>query len=117
MATTLFVVVGSQVPGVGGDVRIVVGVVPFFVLFLGVMAVLGVGVARVFRLGVRDGRAVVFTGATRNSLVVLPLALALPDAYDLAAVVVVTQTLVEVVGMVVYVRVVPRLLPSVGRAK
>lgn len=52
-----------------------------------------------------------FTGATRNSLVVLPLALALPDALAVAAAVVVTQTLVEVIGMVVYVRAVPRLLP------
>lgn len=59
-----------------------------------------------------DGRAIVFTGATRNSLVVLPLALALPDTLAVAAVVVVTQTLVEVIGMVVYVRTVPRLLPA-----
>lgn len=53
-----------------------------------------------------------FTGATRNSLVVLPLALALPDRLAIAAVVVVTQTLVEVAGMVVYVRAVPQLLPT-----
>ena len=57
-------------------------------------------------------RALVFSGATRNSLVVLPLALALPAGYELAAAVVVTQTLVEVVGMVVYVRVIPNLIPS-----
>ena len=53
-----------------------------------------------------------FTGATRNSLVVLPLALALGDDYALTAAVIVTQTLVEVLGMVVYVRAVPRLVPS-----
>ncbi|MFF4776314.1 hypothetical protein ACFY05_25975 [Microtetraspora fusca] len=53
-----------------------------------------------------------FTGATRNSLVVLPLAPALPDALAIAAAVVVTQTLVGVVGVVIYVRVLPpRLLP------
>ncbi len=52
-----------------------------------------------------------FSGVTRNSLVVLPLALALPVGFEAAAVVVVTQTLVEVIGMVVCVRVVPRLLP------
>jgi hypothetical protein len=51
-------------------------------------------------------------GATRNTLVVLPLAFALPDALTIAAVVVVTQTLVEVVGMEIYVRMVPRLLPD-----
>ncbi|MGB7363451.1 MAG: arsenic resistance protein, partial [Rhodococcus sp. (in: high G+C Gram-positive bacteria)] len=57
-------------------------------------------------------RALVFSGATRNSLVVLPLALALPPALSLAAVVVVTQTLVELIGMVLYVRYVPRLVPD-----
>jgi ACR3 family arsenite efflux pump ArsB len=75
------------------------------------MAFAGWIVARVFQLDPLGGRAIVFTGATRNSLVVLPLALALPDAYAIAAVVIVTQTLVEVIGMVIYVRAVPSLLP------
>ncbi|MFY1704099.1 arsenic resistance protein [Micromonospora sp. WMMA1923] len=110
MAATLFVVVASQVPKVGEGFAEVVAVVPFYLLFLVVMAVAGLGVARVFRLDVAARRAVVFSGATRNSLVVLPLALALPEQLALAAVVVVTQTLVEVVGMVAYVRLVPRLV-------
>ena len=67
------------------------------------------------RFDAASARALVFTGATRNSLVVLPLALALGDAYALTAAVIVTQTLVEVLGMVVYVRWVPRLVPA-GRA-
>jgi ACR3 family arsenite transporter len=54
----------------------------------------------------------VFSGATRNSLVVLPLALALPASLSLAPVVVVTQTLVELIGMVIFVRLVPRLVRS-----
>ncbi len=107
MAATLFVVVASHAREAGGDV---LRVVPFFVLFLLVMAFAGRGVARLFRLDVAAGRAVVFTGATRNSLVVLPLALALPDHLSVAASVVVTQTLVEVAGMVAYVRLVPRLM-------
>ncbi|WNF31141.1 bile acid:sodium symporter [Streptomyces sp. C11-1] len=113
MAAVLFTVVASQLPKLGdtGSVAYVARVVPFYVLFLVVMAFAGLGVARAFRLGVPAGRAIVFTGATRNSLVVLPLALALPDALAVAAVVVVAQTLVEVIGMVAYVRVVPRLLP------
>ncbi|MEU0358315.1 arsenic resistance protein [Streptomyces cyaneofuscatus] len=112
MAATLLVVVASQVPKVGGNLTDVAAVVPFYAAFLVVMAFAGKAVARLFRLDVPGGRAVVFSGATRNSLVVLPLALALPDAYAIAAVVVVTQTLVEVVGMVLYVRAVPRLLPA-----
>ena len=46
------------------------------------------------------------------SLLVLPLALALPAAFDLAPLAVVTQTLVELVAMVVLVRLVPRLVPA-----
>lgn len=55
-------------------------------------------------------------GATRNSLVVLPLAL--PNTLAVAAVaavvvvVVVTQTLVEVLGMVTDVRLIPHLVPT-----
>ncbi|MET7869650.1 arsenic resistance protein [Streptomyces cyaneofuscatus] len=112
MAATLLVVVASQVPKVGGNLTDIAAVVPFYTAFLVVMAFAGKAVARLFRLDVPGGRAVVFSGATRNSLVVLPLALALPDPYAIAAVVVVTQTLVEVVGMVLYVRAVPRLLPA-----
>ncbi|MEU6270047.1 bile acid:sodium symporter [Saccharopolyspora shandongensis] len=112
MAATLLTVVASQVPKLGDGLATVARVVPFYVLFLVVMAFAGRAVARLFRLDALDGRAIVFTGATRNSLVVLPLALALPDALAIAAVVVVTQTLVEVVGMVIYVRAVPRLLPA-----
>lgn len=117
MVATLLTVVASQVPVLGGDLTAVAAVTPFYVLFLVVMAPLGTLVARLARLGPADGRAVVFSGATRNSLVVLPLALALPDAYAVAAVVIVAQTLVEIVGMVAYVRWVPRLLPAGGRLR
>ncbi len=82
--------------------------VPLYAAFLIIMALIGTGAGRLFRLDVPATRALVFSGATRNSLVVLPLALALPAS--LAPVVVVTQTLVELVGMVVFVRLGPRLI-------
>jgi len=112
MAATLLAVVASQVPRLDGDLARVAAAVPCYVAFLVVMPFAGRAVARVFGLGVPAGRAIVFTGATRNSLVVLPLALALPGELAVAAAVVVAQTLVEVVGMVVYVRAVPRLVPD-----
>ncbi|MFI0031890.1 arsenic resistance protein [Streptomyces albidoflavus] len=115
MAATLLAVVASQVPRIGDSLGDVAAVVPFYAAFLVIMALAGRAVARLFRLPSPAGRAVVFSGATRNSLVVLPLALALPDRFAAAGAVVVTQTLVEVVGMVVYVRVVPRLVPA-GRS-
>jgi len=61
------------------------------------------------RLPVTEARSVTFSAATRNSLVVLPLALALPeDMRGLAAAAVITQTLVELVSELIYVRAVPR---------
>jgi len=54
---------------------------------------------------------------TRNSLVVLPLALALPAGYELVPAVVVTQTLIELTGMVVLTRVVPKWLVPDAPAK
>jgi hypothetical protein len=69
-----------QLPKLDGDLAAVAAAVPFYVLFLAVMAVAGL-----FRLDVPAGRAIVFTGATPNSLVVLPVALALPDALAIAA--------------------------------
>ncbi|WP_328694305.1 bile acid:sodium symporter [Streptomyces phaeochromogenes] len=112
MAATLLIVVASQVPKLGDSLSDVAAVIPFYAAFLIVMAFTGKAIARLFRLQAPAGRAIVFTGATRNSLVVLPLALALPDDLAVAAVVVVTQTLVEVIGMIIYVRLVPRLIPE-----
>jgi ACR3 family arsenite efflux pump ArsB len=74
------------------------------------MALIGGAASRIARLEMASRRAVVFTAVTRNSLVVLPLVLALPAAYDLSPLVVVTQTLVELLVMVTMVRVVPKLV-------
>lgn len=115
MVATLAVVVASQAGAVGDRLPEVLPVVPLYAAFLLLMAPLGLLVARLARLDVAAGRALVFSGATRNSLVVLPLALALPPELALVPLVVVTQTLVELVGMLVYLRVVPRLLPHPPR--
>ncbi|MDQ0279997.1 arsenic resistance protein [Rhodococcoides fascians] len=109
MMATLAVVVASQVDAVRSEASQLIAAVPIFVAFLVVMAVVGLATARVTRQDVPATRALIFSGATRNSLVVLPLSLALPPALSLAAVVVVTQTLVELIGMIAYVRIVPRL--------
>ena len=110
MMLTLAVVVGSQISGVGDQLALLAGVVPLYAAFLIIMVPLGLLTARVAGLDVPGTRAVIFSGATRNSLVVLPLALALPDPLALVSVVVVTQTLVELIGMVVFVRLIPRIV-------
>jgi len=115
MMVTLAVVIGSQIAAVGSAALTLLRVVPLYVAFLVVMPIAGLAVSRVTRLQVPETRAVMFSGATRNSLVVLPLALALPAELAIAPLAVVTQTLIELVGMVVFVRLVPKLTPTTRR--
>jgi len=117
MGATLLVVIASQLPRVAASAGQLLAVVPVYVAFLVVMPVLGRTAAGLFEMDVGEARALVFTSVTRNSLVVLPLALALPAGYELAPAVVVTQTLVELTGMVVLTRVVPAwLVPTAPTA-
>lgn len=112
MMLTLAVVVASQIAGVGRQLGALLLAIPVYVLFAAVVIPVGAVAGSAAGLDVRARRAVVFSGATRNSLVVLPLVLALPAAFDLAPLVVVTQTLVELIVMVIFVRLIPRLIPS-----
>jgi len=113
MGATLFVVIASQLPRVQDLIGQIAVVIPVYVAFLILMPLLARLVAGHLQMDVREGRALVFTSVTRNSLVVLPLALALPPGYELVPAVVVTQTLVELTGMVVLTRFVPAwLIPS-----
>lgn len=71
----------------------------------------GALVAREFKLPASTARSVAFSSSTGNSLVVLPLALAFPEEIrGLAATAVITQTLIELVCELIYIRVIPALV-------
>ncbi|MBW4790764.1 arsenic resistance protein [Pseudomonas tolaasii] len=111
MALVLFVVVGSQITFVVRDIGLLMPVIPVYVGFLLLAPLIGALAARLFALPAMTARAVTFSAATRNSLVVLPLALALPeDVRGLAATAVILQTLVELVGELLYIRLIPALV-------
>lgn len=110
MMLVLAAVVASQIAAIGHRVGSLIAIVPIFGAFAVIMALTGWWLARGFGLDIGGGRALVFSGVTRNSLVVLPLALALPASLELAPLVVVTQTLVELVVMVAGIRLIPRLV-------
>jgi ACR3 family arsenite efflux pump ArsB len=61
-------------------------------------------VARNLRLEPSAIRVVSFSAATRNSLVVLPLAFAVPGGVPMLPAVIVTQTIIELVSKLLYVR-------------
>tara|TARA_R110002020_G_scaffold350210_1_gene563611 strand:- start:22430 stop:23395 length:966 start_codon:yes stop_codon:yes gene_type:complete len=92
---------------------LLLAVLPVFLLFLLIAGVLARGLAQLFRLDIAAGRTLAFSFGTRNSFVVLPLVLALPAGWEIAVVVVVLQSLVELTAMLVYLWWVPgRLFPQ-----
>lgn len=110
MMLTLATAVASQIALVGSRAQALLPLVPVYVSFAALMTALGWAAGRLAGLRVRERRAVLFSGVTRNSLVVLPLALAAPDGTVLAPLAVLTQTLVELLVMLALVGLVPRLV-------
>lgn len=115
-AAVLFIVIAAVVPQLGPALTAAIGVAPLYIVYAAIAPLVGWTIARVSQLEAPAGRAVAFSGATRNSLVVLPLALAVPGAIPLLPAVIVTQTLVELVASLVYIRVLPRLGAKGDRA-
>lgn len=111
MALTLFMVVSTQISKLSIYWDLIIKVIPIYIAFMFIMPFITRFIVKWFRLDIRSGRAVIFSAGTRNSLVVLPLALALPEDWStLVAAIIVTQTIVELAGELVYVRIVPNLV-------
>lgn len=112
MALTLFVVVTSQISKLYASFNFIMQAIPVFIAFMAIIPFLARFVAqKIFRLDIGASRALIFSSGTRNSLVVLPFALALPAPLNsLVSAVIVTQTIVELVGELVYVRLVPEFI-------
>jgi ACR3 family arsenite transporter len=110
MALTLILVVASQIGRIEEYFSLVSQAVPVYIAFMLIIPLLARLTASIFQLDTQAGRALVFSAGTRNSLVVLPLALALPDAWILTSAVIVTQTLVELAGELIYIRLVPSVI-------
>ncbi|MDE1570077.1 arsenic resistance protein [Aquabacter sediminis] len=108
-ALVLFLVVASVLPQLGVARDTALRVAPIYVAFAAIAPLLGWIVGRLAGLDPSATRALAFSAATRNSLVILPLALAVPGAMPLLPAVIVTQTLIELVSELVYIRVLPRL--------
>ncbi len=97
-----------------GEVRDSLHVLPFVlavsVAYLAAALALAKGLGAATRLPVTQRRALAFSLGTRNSFIVLPFALSLPAGWEVAAIVVVMQSLVELFGMVLYLWFVPHVL-------
>jgi ACR3 family arsenite transporter len=108
-ALVLFTVIAAVVPQLGPATEAALRVVPLYIAFAIVAPLLGWSLGRLFQLDAPAGRAMAFSAGTRNSLVVLPLAFAVPGAVPVLPAIIVTQTIVELVSELVYVRFIARL--------
>lgn len=107
-ALVLFVVVAAVVPRMGQAGGAAARAAPVYIVFAVVAPLIGWMAARLSRLNAPASRAVAFSAGTRNSLGVLPLAFR-PGRRALGAAIVVTQTLVELLSGLRYVRLISRL--------
>lgn len=110
LAVTVLVIAASQIQQVLDDARQLTFVTLIFVAYMALAAFVGRLTVWLYSLPPREGRGVIFSTGTRNSFVVLPLALALPAEWQLAVAVIVIQALVEMLGMLVFIRMVPAWL-------
>lgn len=113
MAMTLFIVIVSQIPLLVNNPSEIILVLPIYLLFSISAPFAGLTASKIFGLDPVSSRTVSFSASTRNSLVVLPLALALPASIShVVASVIVTQTMVELVFELIYIKVIPLLISN-----
>jgi|FLYL01.1.fsa_nt_gi ACR3 family arsenite efflux pump ArsB len=113
LAIVVFLIAATQVQLVTASLGVLRQLLLIFVGYLVVAGLMARILAGVFTLPPSQGRVLAFSLGTRNSFVVLPLALALPSSFGLAVVAIVFQSVVELIGMVAYLWWVPnRLFPE-----
>ncbi|MBM7454602.1 ACR3 family arsenite efflux pump ArsB [Oceanisphaera litoralis] len=110
LALVVFSIAAAQVNVVIDSLGILPSLLAVFFAFLMISGFLSVVLSKIFSLPTNQGRALAFSLGSRNSFVVLPLALSLSSSFDLAVVVIVFQSLVELFGMAAYIWWVPKQL-------
>lgn len=103
MSLTLAVIAAGQIPVLGPYASELGLAVALFALFAVIMGVLGRLLSWILRMPAGSANALIFSGVTRNSLVMLPIVRAVDGAGPGAAVVV-SQTIVELFVMLALVR-------------
>lgn len=111
MALVLIAVIASQISFVTKDLTVIYRIIPIYICFAIVAPIIGNLFAKLFKLDVELRRTIAFSATTRNSLVVLPLALTLPQNLTFTVTsIIVTQTIIELIFEVIYIQVIPKLI-------
>ncbi|MGD8148872.1 arsenic resistance protein [Ornithinimicrobium sp. Y1694] len=110
LAVVILLVAIAHVGEVRDNVHLLPIVIGVGVAYLVVALVIAKALSVAAALPAPAGRTFAFSLGTRNSFIVLPFALSLPAGWEVAAIVVVMQSLVELFGMIFYLWFVPRVL-------
>lgn len=108
LAFVVFIISASQVNLVINEGEILILLTFIFVLFLMGSLLLAFLMKTAFKLPVKQARTLAFSFGTRNSFVVLPIAITLPEPFGIVVVIVVFQSLIELLGMVFYLWFIPK---------
>lgn len=113
LALTVLLIAGAQIRTVSSSWELLGATAGVFLAYALVVPFPARFVARRFRLTSTEQRTVIFSAGTRNSFVVLPLALAFPTGGELAAAIIVLQSLIELGAMIAYLWWIPaRVVPT-----
>jgi arsenite transporter len=110
LAVTVLVIAGAQIRAVSGSWRLLGATAAVFLAYAAIVPFLARFVARRVGLATAGQRTIIFSAGTRNSFVVLPLALALPAGWELTAAIIVLQSLIELAAMIAYLWWIPACL-------
>ena len=111
MALVLFSIVGSQINKIIHNLNIVITVIPIYICFLIIAPLIGTLCGNLFKVTQETKRTIAFSSSTRNALVVLPLALGLPNNWvTITTTVIITQTFCELLGELIYIKMIPKYI-------
>lgn len=108
-ALVLFIVMAAVMPQIDQARQAALQAAPVYIAFSLIAPCLGWLVSRTLKLEAASARAVSFSASYRNSLVILPLAFAIPGGTPLIPAVILTQTITELLFLPVYLKWIPNL--------
>lgn len=107
LAVVLFAITLSHAPQVVGELGALWSVALVFVLYLLLAPWIADATGRMGGLPAAARRTIAFSAASRNSFMVLPIALALPASLQPVVTVIILQSLIELVGLITFTRLIP----------
>ncbi|MBU2097545.1 MAG: arsenic resistance protein [Gammaproteobacteria bacterium] len=110
LALVVFLIAAIQADTVIQTGPLFLTLLPVFIGFLLCAAVIAKVLSTWLQLPDQNGITLAFSLSTRNSFVVLPFAMALPSGWEVTSIVIVFQSLIELLGMLIFLQWLPKTL-------